>query len=403
LSSFIRFNEKNAEFGEFVMKNRKINNILKKVSQSVFFCGIISALRKNIRKDGSSMESSTFNMLKQIYGATGTPVAISDVRHNVLWKNSAAEACELFCDDKLFAGVGSETAEGVKSVFVNGAYHIFNVVKCGEEEVLFIIEYVGKDSARDVSHMRDYFDFLCARLRESASQISMSADDIDMFVKNGDTDIASSLNRINKNVMLLLKEALVPENIFYAAECKDESLNLAHAVSLSAEDAQNALGRQVEIWQNDVDDVCAIVNASVFDTIIAYMTACSCSGELYPERVEYVVERDIGNNDRGYVSVRSVCLSDRKNMPFRLEPLKKNEFFTDAAFKDLLAGKYGMSFETKNLSDGIECIMHLDVLPENKGIVRTSNKVPRQERFSSMAVSLSEKHCADHYKNIKMK
>lgn len=349
------------------------------------------------------MENSTLSILKQIYGTTSTPVAVADYEYDVLWKNPAAETCEFFCGDKLCLGHGNNAAEGVKSVFVNGAYHSFNVIKCGTDEEFFVVEYVGKDFSRDVSHMRGYFDFLCTRLRESASQISMSADDIDMFVKNGDTDIASSLNRINRNVMLLLKEALVPENIFYAAECKDESLNLAHAVSLAADDVQNVLGRQSEVWQNEIDNVCANINVSVFDAIIAYMTACACGGELYPERVEFIVDRDSENQNRGFVSVRSVCLSDRKNTPFRLDALKKNEFFTDTAFKDILSGKYGMSFETKKLSDGIECTVYLDVLPENKGIVKTSSRVPRQERFSSMAVFLSEKHCADHYKNIKMK
>lgn len=348
------------------------------------------------------MENSTLSMFKQIYGATDTPVAVVNYEYDVLWKNSAAEACDLY-GDRLFAELGKEAAEGVKSIFVNGGYHLFNIIKCGADEVFLVVEYVGRDSSRDVSHMRDYFDFLCARLRESSSQISMAADDIDMFVKNGDTDIASSLNRINKNVMLLLKEALVPENIFYAAECTDEPLNLAHAVALSAEDAQNALGRQSEVWQNAVDNVCANINASVFDTVIAYMTACACGGELYPERVEYVVDRDSENNGRGYVSVRSVCLSGRKNASFRLEAMKKNEFFTETAFKDMLAGKYGMSFEVRKLVDGIECVVYLDVLPENKGIVKTRNKAPRQERFSSMAVSLSEKHYAEYYKNIKMK
>ena len=348
------------------------------------------------------MESSTFDIMKRIYGTTSIPVVIlNDGCKNVLWKNQAAESCVLFSDGSPVVSLVS--AEGRKSVFVNGEYHIFNVMKCNDADGFTVVEYIGRDSSRDISYMKDYFSFLCTRLRESASQISMAADDIDMFVKNGDTDIASSLNRINKNVMLLLKEVLVPENIFYAAECADEPLNLAHAVALSAEDAQNALGRQSEVWQNAVDNVCANINASVFDTVIAYMTACACGGELYPERVEYVVDRDSENNDRGYVSVRSVCLSDRKNMPFRLEPLKKNDFFTDTAFRDILAEKYGMSIEAKKLADGIECTMYLDVLPENRGIVRTVSKAPRQERFSSMAVSLSEKHCAEHYKNIKMK
>ena len=351
------------------------------------------------------MEGRASDIVKQLYGAASIPVAAADEKFSIIWKNSAAETSELFDDDHVFVGRDDEAAEGIKSVFLNGAYHLFNIIKCAAEDICFIIEYVGRDTSRDISYMKDYFSFLCTRLRESASQISMAADDIDLFVKSGDTNIASPLNRINRNVMLLLKEVVIPENIFYASapECRDEPINLAHEVAASASDAQTVLGRWSEVWQNSVDNVCAAVNASVFEAAVACMTVQACCGEPYPEKLEFAVERDSENEERGIVSVRSVCLSGKSNNPFRLEPMKKNDFFTDVVFREILAEKYGMSFETEYYPDGIECIMYLDVLPEEKGIVQSQKGIMvRQERFSSMAVSLSEKHCAEHYKNIKM-
>ncbi len=398
------------------MKKRKNKNILKKVSQLRFFCGIIGTLRKNIRKDRSSMESGAFGMLKRIYGATSTPVAIlnadcvdancADRKYNILWKNPAAEASELFDGNfaALLCGSG-EPSDGAVSVFMNGAYRLFNVMKCDADDGCLIIEYTGIDHSRDISHMKDYFIFLVSRLRESASQISMSAYEIDMFVKNGETEIASQLNRIDRNVMLLLRETIVPEHLFYAADpyCKDESLNLAEAVAVVAADTERILGRLSYVEQNAENSVCAAINKGVFEAVLALMTAESCCGDFFPERVEFAVERDSENDRRASVSVRSICLSDRKNAPMSLEPLKKNEFFTETAFKAVLAEKHGAEFEKKHHSDGIEYIMTLDVLPESKRIVKgDSRAIPMEDRFSSTAVSLSEKHYGERYKNIKM-
>lgn len=349
------------------------------------------------------MDDNAFNVVKQIYTAASVPVVAADEKYNILWKNPAAEACELFDGSAVL--FGEENPEGMTSVYLNGDYHIFNVIKFSADNELFIIEYVGRDTSRDISHMKDYFCFLCARLRESASQLTMAADDIDLFIKMGDTDVAPSLNRINKNIKLLLKEALVPETLFYIADplCKDNPINLAHAVGTAVSDAEKTLGRLSDVWQNEVDDVCAEINSSVFETIIAFMTAKVCCGEFYPERLEFTVERDAKDETRGTVSVRSICLSDKKNAPFSLEMLKKKDFFTDNAFRQILAEKYGISFELVTHSDGIECIMQLDVLPKRMGIVKTDKtNTVRQERFSPMAAALSEKHCLEHYKNIKM-
>lgn len=349
------------------------------------------------------MENSTLDMLKQIYGAAITPVAVKDINSDIIWKNPAAEACEFFCDNNAIERVVS--CEGVNSVYLNGDYHLFNVIRLDTDDSKLIVEYIGKDNSRNIADMKGYFSFLCTRLRESASQISMAADDIDLSVKGGEENIAPSLNRIERNVKLLLKEALIPETVFYASDpyCRDNPINLAHNVALYAADAEKTLGKLSETEQNGADDICAAVNNTVFETILAYMTSEVCCGELFPEKVEFNVHRDKDNEIRGIVSVRSINISGKKNSLFNLEPLKQNSFFIDTAFKDILAEKYGISFEHINHPDGIECIMHLDILPAGMGIVKNDPRTPvRQDRFSDMSVALSEKHCTEHYKNIKM-
>ncbi len=352
------------------------------------------------------MDSSTFDIVKQLYSASAAPVAVADDKYNIIWKNPAAENCGLFKDDSVAFVFRNSSDKGVRTVFFGGTHHIVNVIEYPTDEGCFVIEYMGENPHNDISHMKSYFSFLCTRLRESASQISMAADDIDMSLKNGGTDAAASLNKIDRNVMLLLKEAIVPETLFYASDpyCRDEAINLAHKVALAVSDTENTLGRRSEVWQNSVDDVCASINSSVFETIIAYMTAEACGGELFPDRVEFVVERDSENDKRGFVSVRSVCLSNRKNSSYNLEFLKRSEFFTEAAFKEILCDRYGISFDKTVYSDGIECKIALDVLPaDGGGIVKTDGREAlRQERFSTMAIALSEKHYGEHYKNIKM-
>lgn len=347
------------------------------------------------------MENSTSDMIKQIYGTSVTPVVTVDTNFHILWKNSAAEACDFFNG----ASIAEKTAfsVGTNSVCINGEHYLFNVIALTAGETGFIVEYIGKDTSHDVAYMKSYFSFLCTRLRDSASQISMAADDIDMLVKQGNQNVAASLNRINRNVMLLLKEAIVPENIIYASECRDESINLAYMLANSAADAENVLGKNTDIWQNAVDDVCAVINANVFEAIVAYMTAQVCGGAFYPEKVEFSVERNKENEERGFVTVRSSCLTGRKNNPFTLECMKQGDFFTDILFKDVLRKKYGISFETDDSENSRECIMRLDVLPKNRIIVRTDKKASlRQERFTDMSAALSERQCAEHYIDIVM-
>ncbi len=386
------------------MKKEKIYNILKKVSPLSFFYDIITVVGFLYRKDSSDMGFEVISMLKQIYGAAGIPVAAADDKLNILWKNSAAEASELFKENSAqFLFSGTEHTDGAVSVCVNGASHTFNVIRYVSEKTYYIIEYIGKNSAYDISQMKSYFIHLCARLRESAGQIAMSADSINLAVKSGGTEVASDLNRIDRNVMLLLREAIIPEQIYYAMDpyCEDTAVNLADEIKLAAEDAESALGRGTEVWQNAENSITANINREVLEAVLAYMTAESCCGEFFPDRLEYSLEG--AEDGRARISVRSVSLSGKKNVSYPLSALKQSEPFTNVFFKKLLSEKYGADFEKKIYPDGIEYTMLLNVIAKHNVIVKSGQKFrEHEERFSPMAVSLSEKHCGERYKNIKI-
>ncbi len=390
------------------MKKEKIYNILKKLSQSKLFYAIINAVNKIFyRKDTSDMGCESINLLKQIYGATDIPVAVADVtdeKLNILWRNAAAEKLELFEDNSAcFISCKEELRDGTLSVSVNGVSHMLNVIKYCSDGCLYIIEYLGRDSSQYISAMKNYFTALCTRLRESAGQLAMSADDINMIIKGGGSDVASSLNRIDRNIMMLLNETILPEQIYYALDpnCKNEIVSLEQEVAFAAADAEKALGRASEVWQNEIEGITVCINRSILETILACMTAESCCDELFPDKVEFVVERI--SDKRASVSVRSINLSGNKNRISKLDIFKQPSEFPGELFRQLLAEKYGAAFEKKIHPDGIESIMILNVLPEQNRIVKSGSKYAlREERFSTMAVSLSEKHHGERYNNIKM-
>lgn len=395
----------NGNFGGFVMKKEKNNNILKKLSPLSFFCDIIVPAAKFLcRKDSLDMGCEVISLLKQIYGAASIPVAIADEKLDVLWKNPAAEASEFFKDGSAqFLFPNNIYVDGIVSVCVDGAFQLFNVIRYMSEKTYYIIEYTGKDFSYDISQMKSYFIHLCARLRESAGQIAMSADGINLAVKKGSTEVASDLNRIDRNIMLLLREAVIPEQVYYAIDpyCKNEIVRLEDEVALSALDAENTLGRATEVWQNAENNIAVNINRSVLETVLAYMTAESCCGELFPDRLEYNVQRI--DDERASVSVRCVNLHGKKNINAPLSLLRQTEPFMDKLYKKLLAEKYGVVFEKKIHPDGIESIMLLNVLAKQNVIVKSGKKFREcEERFSPMAVSLSEKHCGERYKNIKI-
>ncbi|MBQ5319874.1 MAG: hypothetical protein J6K17_12335 [Oscillospiraceae bacterium] len=349
------------------------------------------------------MELDIINLLKQLYGAADLPVAAADAKLDIIWKNQLAEDSDIFKEASASFLAENEFPNGITSVRIDNDFHLFNIIKYSADEICFIIEYLGPDSSRCVSYMENYFGFLCARIRESAGQITMASDDINSSVKAGDMNVANSLNRINRNVMLLLNEAVVPEQIYYLLSpyCKDAAVNVADEVAVAVSDAEYTFGRNTEVWQNSDNDIYAEINRTVLETVLACMTAACCNGELFPEKLDFRVERiDEGH---AFISVHSINLSGKKNITSNLSLLKTADFFTDTFFADLLRTKYGAEFEKINHSDGIECIMKFDILPIQNGIVKSGSKFGiHEQRFSPMAVMLSEKHCSEHYKNIKM-
>lgn len=350
------------------------------------------------------MQCEAINLLKQIYGAASIPVAIANEKLDILWKNPAAEESDFFSEKSVqFIFPDGKSTDGRISVCVKGVFHLLNVIKYMSDGTYYIIEYMGSDMSCDISQMKSYFLHLCARIRESAGKIAMSADDISLAVKTGDMDTAPSLNKIEHNVKQLLKEAVVPELIYYILDpyCKDTTVNLADEIKLSAEDAENALGRGTEVWQNSENGIAANINRNVLETVLAYMTAESCCGELFPDRLEYSLERI--SDERACISVRSINLSGKRNTVSSLSELTQSELFTDTFFKKLLEERYGIVFRKTTHSDGTECEIVMNTIADKPVIVKSGSKYAiREKRFSTMAVSLSEKHCGERYNNIKI-
>ena len=350
------------------------------------------------------MQCEAIDLLKQIYGAASIPVAVADEKLDILWKNPAAETSDFFCENSAqFIFPDGTITDGRFSVYANGIFHSLNIIRYMSAETYYIIEHMGNDMSYDISQMKSYFLHLCARLREATGRIAISADDINLAVKTGNTDTAPALNKIEHNIKQLLKEAIVPELIYYILDpnCKDTAVNLADEIKLSAEDAENALGRGTEVWQNSENGIAANINRNVLETVLAYMTAESCCGELFPDRLEYSLER--ADDEHACISVRSINLSGKKNVASPLPELMQTELFTDAFFKKLLEKKYGIFFRKTAHSDGIECAIVMNAIADKPVIVKSGSKFAiREKRFSTMAVSLSEKHCGERYNNIKI-
>ena len=350
------------------------------------------------------MNCDTINVLKSIYEGSEAPVAVADSGLDILWKNSAAENIPVFSSGK--ADFLSDCPEADRNGFVTllfrNAKHRFNIIKYSAEENYSIIEYLGEvsDSAAD---LKDYFAYLCARLRESAGQIAMAADDINASVQDSTVNVAEPLNRIDRNIMMLLNEAVVPEQLYYSADprCQDTPVCIEQELALIATDTENALGRRSEVWQNSADGIFASMNKNAFETIVCCMISDCCCGELFPDKVEFSAERL--SDSRASVSVRSVNLHGEKNIPPKLSFLKKTSGYFRKSLEKLMNEKYGAVFFTEQFPDGTECRMEFDALPQTGVIVRSGSKYSiREERFSSAALSLAETHPSERYKNIKM-
>ena len=357
------------------------------------------------------MAKDFISVIKQLYSSSGVPVAAADENFNIIWKNRLAEAEEsLFNSDivsvlsekgRLDGGIVCKSAD-------NGTVHRLNVMKfCDGDAVYYIIEHISSDELKDLlksPDVRNYFAYICARIRESAGAIAVSADEIDsavMYFANGREDITENLNSIYRNMMLILREVIDPEQVYYALDpyCDDVTICVEDEIKLAGADASRSLGKTAVVDVIPESGIYIRMNRGVFETIIADMTAVCCEGALFPDKIVISSERTA--ETRAVIRIKSINTSGRKNVPSNYDRYKRSARLYADYLCDVMCSKYGAVFTQRELDDGFEYSMEIDALPQSKRIVMNGDMFGiRNERFSAMTLSLAEHHLENHYKCI---
>lgn len=405
-----------AEFDRIVLKKEKNNNILKKLSPLKRICDIILKclkIRKECRTVGKNTAMTKFiSSLEQLYANSGIPVAIADSSLNIIRRNplASAENSPLNIPD-VSELINSENPSTGKIYRAEGAViHSYNVLKTelpDENDFCYVIEYLGADNPASLTNspaLRDYITYLCARIRDSAGKIAVCADSIDAaaaYYSSGNQEICDSLNSINHSMMMLLREVVNPEQIYCTADLtEDETVLINEEIQQAADDAKTALGDSSIIINETDEKLYTRMNRSVFETVIASMTANCCMGELYPDEIIFSAKRTAPQ--KMCVSVRSLNTSGRKNPPPRRDLSPAGKDFCFDTLRSILSEKYNAVFSRSNLPDGILYSMEISALPSGKTpIIKNASKfVFRNERFSTMILSLAEHHLEKRYKYI---
>lgn len=376
----------------------------------------------NKMKGLSAMTMTTttdfFTVLKQIYGASGIQTAITDENLNVLWKNPLAESSR-----------GPLSGDNLSRLFENGVpvsgavfctegetIHRINVLKAknaDEPSAFYIIELLGSDELKVLltsPHIKSYMTYLCARIRDSVGMIAVSADEIESAAAvfgAGCGEVADQLNAINKGLMLILREVINPEQLYYVLDpcCNDVTICVADEIAQAASDAKHALGRSVKVSYTSEKGIYTRMNRSVFETIISDMALECCCGKLYPDELVFngriVRSADPGKKDRTAITVKSVNRSGKENTPSKFEKDKKGSKLYFNYLCTVLCEKYGAEFTRSELENGCLCSITLDTVGLDRKIVMSSSKFAiRSDRFTAMTLSLAERHLEKRYKLI---
>lgn len=364
------------------------------------------------------MISDLFTLLKQIYGAAGIPTAITDEKLNILWRNSLAESSRgPLARDRLSCLFENGTpVSGAVFFNENDTIHRFNVLKsknAEEPSVFYIIEHLGSDELKTLlasPQIRSYMTYLCARIRESVGMIAISADEIDAAAAvfgAGCGEVADQLNTINKGLMLILREVINPEQLYYVLDpcCDDVTICVADEIAQAASDAKHALGRSVKVSYTTEKGIYTRMNRSVFETIISDMALECCCGKLYPDELVFncksIKSRDPGGKDRIAVTITSVNSSGKENIPSKFENDKKGSKLYFNYLCSVLCEKYGAEFTRSELENGYSCSITLNSVGMSRQIVMNGSKFAiRPDRFSTMTLSLAERHLEERYKLI---
>lgn len=419
----------------FVLKKEKNYDFLKKsIAKSVklwynIYRTLISDKKSlcprfvrgiNKMKGLSDMTITTdfFTILKQIYSASGIQTAITDEKLNVLWRNPLSESNRgPLSDDNLSRLFENGIPVSGAVFYTEGeTIHRINVLKAknaDEPSAFYIIELLGSDELKVLlasPHIKAYMTYLCARIRDSVGMIAVSADEIDSAAAvfgAGCGEVADQLNTINKGLMLILREVINPEQLYYVLDpcCDDVTICVADEIAQAASDAKRALGRSVKVSYTSEKGIYTRMNRSVFETIISDMALECCCGKLYPDELVFncrsVRSTDPKKRDRVAITVKSVNHSGKENTPSKFENDKKGSKLYFNYLCTVLCEKYGAEFTRSEFEDGNLCSITLDSVGLNRRIVMSGSKFAiRPDRFSTMTLSLAERHLEKRYKLI---
>jgi len=355
------------------------------------------------------MTSEFFSVLKQLYGSSGIPAAIADENLRVLWRNRPAETakCLLSRDTLSFLSEKESISPGTVCVTEDDTIYRFNVMKakCPDDgSYVYAAEHIGSDKLSLLlasPDIRAYMSYLCAKIRESTGLMAVSADEIDAVTSilgKEYSGVAERLNSINRGIMLILREVIDPEQLYYVLDpcCDDVIVYVSDEISKSASDAKKALGKTVKVVKLTEKNIFVRINRSVFETLLAEMAAECCGRDFYPEKLVFSCKKTAP--DRVLISVESMGDSKKKpSNPASPEEKKGRKLYFNYMC-EVLCSKYGASFTNCKTEDGWLCSIELTAIRSGISEVMTRpNFSFLPGRFSPMSLSLADCHIEDRY------
>ncbi len=356
------------------------------------------------------MTTELITVLKQIYSTAGIPAAVTDETFNVLWRNPAAEEnrCLLSRDNLSFIYNGAVPSSGTVCFAEEETISKFNVMRTTDPDGKFsyVIEYLGKDDIRTLLNSPDvksYITYLCAKIRESAGMISVSADEIENALLSADcSEVSDQLNNINRGVILLLREVINPEQLYYVLDpcCNDSTICVADELSNAVSDAKRSLGKTTKVTFITEKGIYTRMNRSVFETIISDM-ASECCSKMFPEELIFSCEKT--GPERAAITVTCVNRSGRKSVPPKFDMNKKGSKLYFNYLCDVMCNKYGADFTRGENADGYSCRMEITAIRSSTQVLMNESKFTvRSGRFCTMTLSLAEHHLEERYKKVKL-
>lgn len=362
------------------------------------------------------MSDNFISALRQIFELSGIAVTITDEKLNVIWRNMLSKPISGEDRDSMRFIFGEDTPKtGMVHKTVDGVVYSFNVMKAedaSDKKCCYIFELVHTEKLENILSspvVRDFISFICVRIRETLGNVTFFADDIYNEISIGCPDlkgITDDLNKIDRNIMMLAREIIQPEQLYVLLDSEDSevTLSLDDEMRKIVSDAKKVFGRKIRVTEDYDENIYFRMERSTFEAVIAGMAEECCGTELAPERFVFSAKRTGGG--RAEISVMSINTSGAKNGGYekeignRLESMKLNSRMFFEYICDILREKCGAVFTKTARSDGLLFKMELDVIPAGVPSIamNRTNYLLSSERFGTMPLALAyfrtnERYC----------